>query len=331
MAGRPTANLAILKLLARTKLTLGDWGGAQAVADVIRRNGDEESLADQITGAIQAGKKNYDESISTFKRAYESSPDQVRPIVGLVRAYLLAGKVKDASSFLDAVLSVNPDNFTALVLRGQIYAQEGNTQSAADTYQKLINLEADNPLGYYQLAILQARTKELDKAEATLKQGLEKIPDNFLLNLSRANMQELSGNFERAIATYEELLDKRPDSEIVANNLASLLSEYRTDEVSLNRSYALSQRFKQSDVPQFKDTFGWASHKVGKFADAGSLLENAVDELPGMPIFHYHLGMNHLARDDKEAARVELERALQLAGDQSFSQADAIRQVLKDL
>lgn len=328
---RYPTDLAVLKLLARTKLTLGDWSGAQRVVDLIRKKDGKDGLADQIAGAIQVGQKNYNESISSFKRAYEASPDQSRPIVALVQTYLLAGRVNDASAFLDAVINANPDNYTALLLRGQLYVQLNDIAAAADAYQKLISLVPTNPLGYYQQAILQVRSKELDKADATIKAGLDKVPDNFLLSLTLASIYELKGDFEQAISVYEKLLDKRPDSEVVANNLASLLSEYRTDEKSLNRSYALSQRFKQTDIPQFKDTFGWASYKVGKYADASSLLENAVEELPGMPVFHYHLGMTHLAKKDKAAARKELEKALELAGDESFDQAAEIRNVLKDL
>ena len=38
------ANLTVMKLLAQTRLSLGDWVGAQQVADVIKRIGDKSNL-----------------------------------------------------------------------------------------------------------------------------------------------------------------------------------------------------------------------------------------------------------------------------------------------
>ena len=93
----------------------------------------------------------------------------------------------------------------------------------------------------------------------------------------------------------------------------------------------ISKRFKQSEVPQFKDTFGWASYRLGKYNDARLLFESAIKQMPGNPDFHYHLGMNYLANKEISQARQELEKALKLAGDNSFNKSDQIRTTLEKL
>lgn len=324
-------NMSALRMLAQTKIARADWNGAQAVADQIRKLGDKDNLAEQITGAIYAGQQNYSASISAFKRAYEAAPSQVQPVVALVRTYLMAGKTKEAVGFLDSVLQANPGNINARLMQAQLYSMNGEQQKAIESFSAVVKQEPKNPVGYQQLAVQYLRNKKNAEAEAVISQGLSVAPGDMGLLLNKAAMYEVQGRYDDAIKVYEEMLKTRPDADVVVNNLASLLSEHRTDKASLNRAFELAQRFKRTDVPQFKDTLGWASYKIGKHDDAKAMLSGAVEQLPDMPIFHYHLGMNYLAKVDKANARKELEKALQLAGNQPFEQAEEIRNTLKGL
>jgi len=325
------SNLPALKLLAQTRLTLGDWVGAQEVADAIKKTGKENITAEQIAGAILVGKKDYSEGIEQLKRTHQSSPGNFQPVVALVRTYLLAGKPKEAGDFLDAILNASPDNLNAMLLRGQVYASQGQVDEAISTYENAIETAPDNVLPYYYLTITHTRAGNKEEVNKVLEKGLTVAPESFVLRLSKASLLERSGKAEEAIKLYEGLLSDRPDADIVANNLASLLTENRTDQASLDRAYTLSQRFKRSEVPQFKDTFGWASYQVGKYADAGTILESAAKQLPGIAEFHYHLGMNHLARENKELARKELEKALELSADRPIGKEAIIRETLSNL
>jgi len=324
-------NISALKLLAQAKLSSGDWVGAQQISDEIRMKDGDEGLSDQILGAIYAGKREYDESISIFKRAYESAPSRARPLAALVRTYILADKTEEANRFLTSVLAANPSNLNARILQGQMFALNGDKDSAISSFNKVINQNPTNAVGYYSLAMLHLRDKDIVSAEDVITIGLKKTPTNFMLRLIKAGILETHGKSEQAISLYEQLLIENPNADLVANNLASLLSETRIDQESTQRAYNLAQRFKRSDIPQFKDTFGWANYKVGKFTDAASLLESATEQLPGTTIFHYHLGMNYLAMNDKERARIELEKAMQSAGDSSVQLTEEIRKSLANL
>lgn len=324
-------NIAAMRLLAQTRLNKGNWIGAQQVADKIKALGDKSNTADQIKSAILVGKKDYDESISVLKKTYQSAPDNIQPVVALVRTYLLAGKPGEAGDFLDAVINASPGNINARILRGQVYVSQGQMDKAIASYQETITLAPKNSATYYNLAVSYMRNHDLGKAKAALDSGLSITPNSFLLRLTQASVFEQSGDTEGAISIYEDLLKTRPDADIIANNLSSLLTENRTDKESLDKAYALSQRFKRSDIPQFKDTFGWASYRVGKYTDATSLLEDAAEGLPQLAIVQYHLGMNYLAKENKQQARKALEKALELAGDTPFEQADEIRAALEKL
>jgi tetratricopeptide (TPR) repeat protein len=93
----------------------------------------------------------------------------------------------------------------------------------------------------------------------------------------------------------------------------------------------LAKRFQRSDIPQFKDTLGWATYRIGKPGDAAQLLEDATKRLPDLPVFRYHLGMSYLAMKKPEAARKELEKALTLGEGKGFLEAEEAKKALKGL
>jgi cellulose synthase operon protein C len=82
---------------------------------------------------------------------------------------------------------------------------------------------------------------------------------------------------------------------IAANNLASLLCDHRKDTESLERARSLARILRNSPVPQFEDTLGCVSYRLGEYGDAVALLEHAADKLPNSAMVHYHLGMSYVA------------------------------------
>ena len=99
------------------------------------------------------------------------------------------------------------------------------------------------------------------------------------------------------------------------NNLVSLLLDYRSDKASLDRAFSLADALKNSNVPQFQDTLGWAQYRQGDFKDAISTLEAAAAKLPNLAAIHYHLGMSYAAAGQPEKAAEQFKTALALEPD----------------
>ncbi len=119
-------------------------------------------------------------------------------------------------------------------------------------------------------------------------------------------------DYDAAISEYELLLDKQPGNLIAANNLASLLLDRRTDEASLKKAQSLAAILRKSQIPQFKDTLGWASYQLGDYRTAVSLSEEAVAALPDQAAVRYHLGMGYIATSQLAKAAEQLNKALEL-------------------
>jgi len=327
---RSPDSLDALKILARIKIARGDWVAAQEIANQIKQAGDKSAIADQILGAAYRGLKQYGQSIDAFKRAYEASPAEIRPIVSLVRTYLKAGKKDEAMGFLKTVIGAHPGNLIAHVLIGQLYQMDNDSTDAEAAFDKAIELNPRQALGYRAKAMLYFTQKKTAEAIAVLDKGLAQIPKSMPLGLTKAGILERAGEYDKAIELYEKMLTWSKQSDLVANNLASLLSDHRSDKESLNRAYELARRFEKSSVAFYIDTLGWIQYKRGEYSASVTLLEKAVKAQPEIPILRYHYGMSLLSIGNKEHAKTELEKSISLSKGR-FAQADMARKALEKL
>jgi pentatricopeptide repeat protein len=312
VAGRNPGNVQILSSLAQIRLSRKNWAGALAVADVIGRLGDKSGVADQIRAAALAGENKIDESISAMENAHHAAPDQVGPVVALVAGYVKQGKADKAMALLQEMNQKFPGNAQLLVLTGQALVAQNKDDEAVQSYKAAVAAQPKDPLGYNALYEFYDRKKNLDAAVDTIQAGLRELPGNPNFRLALAGLQIQKGNNDAAIAQYEGILKDLPKSPVAINNLVSLLLDNRSDNDSLNQALELSNELKNTNVPQFLDTFGWAQYKRGDYKAAASVLENAATKLPTLAAVHYHLGMSYKATGETEKAKEQFKIALDL-------------------
>jgi cellulose synthase operon protein C len=328
LARRHPADVSVLSSLAQIRLARQNWAGAREVAEAIRAL-DQRALADQILAAALAGQKKYADSIAVLEDANAASPGGSQLMFALVRSYLSARRIDKAEAFLALELRKNSGNAEALVLRGLVETAANVPNAAVKSFKAAIAAQPKDAVGYRALAELYTNRKEYDEALNVVQAGLREQPASFQLGMARAGILELKGDAEAAIEQYENLLKEQPGSLVVANNLASLMSEHRTDKASLARAYAVAKSLAKSQVPQFKDTLGWISYLRGDTRTAIPLLEEATAELPNNPLVRYHLAMSYAAIGQAEKAKGELQRASELLPPEGGPLAEKILAALK--
>jgi len=320
-------NIQILSALAQVRLARQNWGGAQEIAESIRRIDDKGGTADQILGAAFVGRNKFDEAIAAFQNAYNAAPLAAQPMESLVGALMKANRKEQAIIFLKSVIAKNPGNANALVLLGSIQLTGGAADQALKSFLAAVKAEPKKAAGYQALAELYLNQKNYDEAIKVVRSGIEQQPDTMALHMILANALERKEDYEAAISEYESILDKQPGNLIVANNLASLLLDHRTDKASVKKAESLAASLRKSQIPQLKDTLGWASYHQGDYRTAVSLSEEAVAALPDQPAVRYHLGMGYIAISQPAKASEQLKKALELAPGNAL--AEKIRTELK--
>jgi cellulose synthase operon protein C len=323
---RSPENIQVLTSLAQLRLVRQNWSGAQELAESIRRTGNNDT-ADQILGAILVGQGRYDEAITVLQRAYQVAPNAAQPMNVLTAAFLKADKREQALTFLNSVLAKDPANANALVLLGSIHFASGATDRAIESFSSAVKAQPNDSMGYQALSDVYLRRKNYDEAIRILETGMQKGAEVSALQMSLAHALEQKGESEAAISQYESMLKKQPGNLIVANNLASLLLEHPAEPSRLKRAQSIAAMLRRSQIPQFKDTLGWASYQQGDFDTAVSLCEEAAAALPDQAAVRYHLGMAYAAINRPEKASEQFKRALGLGANDRL--AEEIRAALQ--
>jgi predicted Zn-dependent protease len=312
LASRWPQNKDVLTNLAEIKLARQDWAGAQTIAESIKNLGDS-AQADQIVGTALVAQDKYSQGISALQGAHAAAPTAPQPLASLVQAYVRAKQPDKAVALLQQTLKSDPSNAQAYVLLGAVQRARNQPDQALNSFKMAIAKQPKSPLGYQALAQLYLSQQKIDQGQDVLRAGLKEQPDNGALRMMLAGILEGKQDYSGAINEYESMLAKDPSSLIVANNLASLLADYRTDKDSFKRAQSLADRLRQSPVPQFKDTVGWIDYRAGNYKDAVPLLEQAATQLPDRADVHYHLGMAYIASGEPAKASAQLDLALKKA------------------
>ena len=328
-------DLSAISALAQIKILKNDYAGAQALAEKVKGISTQSIVNDEILGAISSSKNDLEGAITAYKSAHLKAPNDIAPINAIVNAYIKAGKTSEALAFMQTTVKASPNNAETKLILGQLLVSSGMTEGAINAFNEAIQLNPKLIASYQRLALAQVSVKKNSEAEKSINQGLKVAPDDFGLNITQASIYEATGQFENAIKVYEKLIQERPDSAIVANNLASLLLDNRTDKVSYERAYELVGRVKTSGFAQFMDTFGWASYKVGKYDEAETALVKATEQLPEVQVFHYHLAKVYIAKNDHALAKEELQKTINLEANARFEKESKLKdeatQLLKSL
>jgi predicted Zn-dependent protease len=310
---RDPENRELLNTLGRIHLARRDWDRAGQVAALVRAQGDPvaAAMAASLDAARLAGEGRPAEAVALLEGLAGSGEAQA--MAELVRAQLAAGDPDAARAHLDAVLAADPASLPGRYLEAGLMTLEGRPAEAEALYRAVI---ADAPAlaePYQALFALLAGQGEVAKAEAALAAGIAAAADNSRLLFLRAGAQEAEGDVAGAVADYEALYARSSESEVVANNLASLLTAQGSDAATLERAFAIARRLRESRVPEFQDTYGWILLLRGDAAGARRYLAPAAAALPGNAQVQFHLGEAALALGDRAAAAAAFAAALAAA------------------
>lgn len=288
----------------------------------------QEGVGNYLLGGVFQSRENYEQAVAAFRESLKFAPGAREPLQGLVASLVRLDRFDEAVADLERIQAENPENLYAKTLQGQLLASRGDAGAAEALFESTLAENESWLPAYTALAGLQGG--DVSAQIDIYKRGLEAVPNSQELVLLLGTAYERNGQIDDAIASYEEALRANPNLPAVANNLAALLADHRSDKASFERALELAQQFNESDNPAFVDTLGWAHYRLGDYSTAIPLLEKAVNSAEKVPVLRYHLGMAYLADGQGEKAKEQLEVAV---ADENavFTGVEEARAALKEL
>ena len=318
--------------LAQIRLNQKDWEGARQAGEALRELDERDEASERIIAAALSGQERYAESIDILKDLTSRSQNLILPMAELVQTYLRAKEPEKAEEYLNGVLADDPGNAQAKVILGLLYMATSRPDDSEKTFKSIIASDPKSLEAYTALSRLYISLDRMEEAETVIVKALELQPNSPRLLLSMAVFSERKEDYRSAVDYYEKIYQLQPGSVVVANNLASLVSEhFSEDQEQLERAYKIAKRFRTVDIPQFQDTLGWIQYLRGEHGQAITLLKPAAEKLVNNPYAQYHLAMAYRKLNKNALAAEYLEKAIKLSENSSFTKLEEAKTIYAQL
>jgi tetratricopeptide (TPR) repeat protein len=248
-----------------------------------------------------------------YKKLVTNVSDNYEILANMARCYETINKKNDMVSFLNELLSKNSQNVSAGIILSNIWMLDKQFDKSALLLTNLISGNKKIPELYVSLAKVKSAQGDNKAAIAVYKDGLKENVGDVKLLFPLAALYEIQADYDAAVSTYEALLATDPNLDLAINNLASILTEHYSSDDKLKKAIQLSEKFKDSKQPYYKDTYAWAIIKQGDVGRGLNLLSQIITAAPDVPIFRYHLGFAHYKNGNNGMAIAEIKQAIELA------------------
>lgn len=298
-------NAALLVQLGQLYVNMKDWGRTNAVADELDRLAQPETVtaAAGLRAAALEGQQKTGEAIDYLEGVAASGTGGLAPKIAIIRSHLANGDGQKALAYAQELLAENPGDPSLRFIDASVRSTVGDLAGAETELRALVAEDKTRSQAWLALyRLLATQPGRGGEAGQVIEQAVQALPEDDELAWAKAGQLERGGDIEGAIAVYEKLYEGNSANAIVANNLASLLSNYRQDPESLSRAELIARRLRGSNVGAYQDTYGWIAYQRGNYQEAATELSKAVDNLPEDPSVRYHLAMTLLSLGNKSAA-----------------------------
>jgi tetratricopeptide (TPR) repeat protein len=245
---------------------------------------------------VQKARSAYDEALSS-----SAAPDSTR--------------LRRAEALLQHALDRAAPPVAALSLRARIHRQKGEYRAAGQVLERALDKNPRDADRWTRAASAYRRAKEYKKAASVSEEGLLLFPGHAPLARTAAFARLRSGSPKRALDHFRKALDLFDDAASRAET-AVLRAGLGLAYTHLDRPTDAAEAFEAARAPVPTPPAVLRSHAYSlalRSTDLDRALKmarRAVEQSPSDPLFLDTLGWVYFKRENLEAARRHLQRAL---------------------
>ena len=136
----------------------------------------ESTEKSKRTGIEAYERKEYDTAIQTFLELIRGGQADAELYTTLGLAYKAKGRPNEAAEALNKSLSLNGNNFTAMLALGQVIARWGKPDDAIGALQRASQLNPKSPVPFAEIGHLYAIKSEVEQAIAQYQKARQLAP-----------------------------------------------------------------------------------------------------------------------------------------------------------
>lgn len=344
---------------------------AYAKAEAALRKADELFSDDPRTraslAAVLATRHKFAEALKISRELYRNNPSDIDALATMGDALAEIGQYAEAEATfrklekLAAIPAVIARLANLAEAKGEVEEAERLMRSALEAIQKT-GKPTDAAWYFARLGDIAFTVGRIDDAEKAYKAVVPGIDSYHDATFGLARVEAARGRLDRAVELAKKAVAIGPDPHMLAflSDLYVLSGKpeaskpllAKIDEETRGKSEYLRARamyladndrdlpealkLAQEDFAQRQDVFGydtlaWALYRNGKLEEAAKVGADALKLGTKDARLFYHLGMIHLKLGNRESAKRELSRALELNPHFGLTQPEIARKALASL
>jgi predicted Zn-dependent protease len=177
----------------------------------------KEDLAREYYNIANAyyGMKKYADANQYYKRAIELDSTFSTGKYNYAQSLLKINEFDTACLILEDLSSQDSQNTLILTLLGYAYHSQKKDDKALATFEKILSLSPDNATALYNSGIILWKTGKMEDAQKRFERAISLAPDDLDVVFNLGNLFFDLGNYEKAISTLGRYLEKKTTDEKV--------------------------------------------------------------------------------------------------------------------
>ena len=248
-------------------------------------------VAQFYLGDVHMSLKQYAKAEELFLKTIELEPDLVAPRMQLIDIYRLEKKKGYHQKIIDTyeqILTIEPDNHTALFGQALAYFKDGQKDRAKEIFMELGRGADSNSRLIMAAADEFISGKRYDDAIIVFSQMRDTNPDNSTLNFFLGMAFQAADKFEAAIKAYLNVKPDHAQYKKTILSIAYLYKQMEQEETAINyleQQYALFPR--DIDMISYLSSFYEGREQ---YQEAIKLLNTALADSPDNTTLLFRLG-----------------------------------------
>ena len=225
--------------------------------------------------------KYLEQAYELCKLLVESNPNEPKAHSVYADFLFRDNKLKEARTELLKVLEFDKSKFAIWNELLKCESDLNENDSLVKHSTEAMDLFPNQPIPYFLNGVAYMRLKQYKKAIQPLKEGKQLVYEDFgMLSQFYANLGEAYNalqEYEKSDKEFEEAVQLSPDNAYILNNYAYYLSLRKEKLEKAEKLSKHSLEINPTSV-SFMDTFGWILFQQGKYTEAKTYFEKALDK-----------------------------------------------------
>ena len=183
--------------------------------------------------------REYQLAADTLHKALTIDDRSTDVLMALASVYAVKKDLDAALFQVDKILSIDPDQYSALSLKGDLLTLQQRFEAAEETYLRMINVQPKNPRGYIRLGRLQMTQQKDHAALSTFADGYRHNPAAGSLLSALVKLYLKQGSLDQALSLCRQHLAERP-GDAVGYFLLGEVQSAKYDFPAAEASYQLA-------------------------------------------------------------------------------------------